>query len=246
MTGIDRSDAAHPHAGDYEGTELVATAHARNYNRWILDALRPHLGRVVVEVGAGRGNFTRALLDESPERLIAIEPSRLLFPKLLEATAHDARVDARLGTLGDAGADLEGVAGSIVYINVLEHIDDHADELGRAFRVLEPGGALCVFVPALRWLASEFDDSVGHHRRYGRAELEALARDAGFEVVETRWFDLLGIATWLLAFRLMRMDMTQGPVIAYDRVAVPVARTLDRLVGPPIGKSLLLIARRPR
>lgn len=245
MTGIDRSDATHPHAGDYEGTELVATAHARNYNRWILDALRPHLGRVVVEVGAGRGNFTRALLDAGSERVIAVEPSRLLFPNLREATAGDARVDARPGTLEDIGADLDGVADSIVYINVLEHIDDHADELGRAFRVLRPGGALCVFVPALSWLSSSFDESVGHHRRYGRAELARLARDAGFDVVATRWFDMFGILTWLVAFRILRMDMTQGPVVAYDRVAVPLARALDRIAGPPVGKSLLLIARKP-
>ena len=245
MTGIDRSDATHPHAGDYEGTELVATAHARNYNGWILNALRPHLGRVVVEVGAGRGNFTRALLDAGPERVIAIEPSRLLFPELREATAGDPRVEARLGTLAEAGAELDGVADSIVYINVLEHIDDHADELVRAHRVLRPGGALCVFVPALSWLSSSFDESVGHHRRYGRAELMRLARDAGFEIVATRWFDMLGILTWLVAFRILRMDMTEGPVVAYDRIAVPVARTLDRLVGPPVGKSLLLIARRP-
>ena len=100
-------------------------------------------------------------------------------------------------------------------------------------------------MPAIAWLTSPFDDSVGHHRRYGRTQLASLVRDAGFEVVEQRWFDLLGVLTWLVAFRLLRMEMNQGPVVAYDRVVVPVARALDRVVGPPAGKSLLLVARRP-
>lgn len=246
MSGIDRADAAHPdaHAGDYEGTELVATAHAKNYNRWILDFLRPHVGRVVVEVGAGRGNFTRALLSLGAERVVAIEPSRLLFPKLRELASADARVDARLGTLGDSGGDLAGSVDSVAYINVLEHIEDDRDELVRAHALLRPGGTLLVFVPALPWLGSHFDESVGHHRRYRRRQLAELVRSAGFDVVDVRWFDMLGVLTWLVAFRLLRMDMNKGPVIAYDRLAVPVARAIDRLTGPPLGKSLLLVGRR--
>ena len=60
-------------AFDYARDELDAMACARNYYRWILDAWRPHLGRVVLEFGAGIGTFSAHLLREPIERPIVSE-----------------------------------------------------------------------------------------------------------------------------------------------------------------------------
>lgn len=230
---------------DYHGDELLATAHARRYNDWILGLIRPALGRVVVEVGAGQGNFTRELLRAGPERLVAIEPSSILLPLLRDATADEPRVDVRAGTLHPLPGDLREAADSVVYINVLEHIADDDAELATAIEALRPGGHLVVFVPALPWLNARFDRAIGHHRRYRMDELRDRAADAGFEIETLRWFDLLGVATWAIAVKLLHLQMRPGNVGFYDRFAVPVARLLDRLTGPPIGKSLVLIARKP-
>ena len=60
---------------------------------------------------------------------------------------------------------------SILYINVLEHIEDDRAELLSAYRALPVGGFLLLFVPALPQLYSKFDRSVGHFRRYYKKEL---------------------------------------------------------------------------
>lgn len=231
--------------GDYEGTELEATAQAHNYNRWILETIRPYLGRVIAEVGAGQGNFTQELLRTDPQRLIALEPSANLFPRLQHAAAGNSRIELHHARLADLSDALTDTADSVVYINVLEHIADDRAELTYAHRVLRPGGHLCIFVPALPWLMTSFDASIGHFRRYLRPELEYLVRNTGFEVVQARYFDLLGVFTWFIAFKLLRLNMATGNVRLYDRFAVPIARMLDRIIRPPLGKSLLLIARRP-
>lgn len=228
---------------DYRGDELVATAHARSYNRWIMQFLRPHLGAVVVEVGAGTGSYTKELLTACPERLIAIEPSTHLFPQL-EETLRDTGVETRHTTLGGAAHEIAGQADAVVYINVLEHIADDAAEIRDAARVLKPGGKLAVFVPALPWLSSRFDREVGHQRRYRRGEIVDLINANGLRVVEARYFDMLGIVIWFLAMRLLGMRMGVGRVRLYDSVLVPVARFLDRVAGPPLGKSLIVIAQR--
>jgi len=230
---------------DYEGSELDATAQAHNYNRWILESIRPFLGAVIAEVGAGQGNFTRELLRTAPHRLIAIEPSAILVPKLRQTTAGIPNLDVHHARLADLSGSLENSVDSLVYINVLEHIADDRSELEHAYRALRPGGSLCVFVPALPSLMTGFDESIGHHRRYRRPDLLHLAESSGFEVVAARYFDLLGALAWLLAFKLLRLHMSTGNVRLYDRLAVPLARVFDRILGPPVGKSLLLIARKP-
>lgn len=231
--------------GDYEGTELEATAQAHNYNRWILDSIRPFLGPVIAEVGAGQGNFTRELAQLHPQRLVAIEPSANLFPRLQHATRGIPGTEVHHGTLDDVATLLADVVDSVVYINVLEHIADDQAELAHAHRLLKPGGTLCIFVPALPWLMTPFDASIGHHRRYRRSQLEHLVRSSGYQVLRSRYFDLFGVLGWLIAFKLLRLQMRTGNVRFYDRFAVPLARVLDRLVQPPLGKSLLLIARKP-
>src|SRR5262245_64262961 len=47
---------------NYPGRELEFMDLAVNYHRWILERLRPYLGRRIVEVGAGTGAFSQLLL----------------------------------------------------------------------------------------------------------------------------------------------------------------------------------------
>src|SRR5688500_18498327 len=144
-----------------------------------MNFLRPHLGDVIVEVGAGTGSYTQELLTTSPQRLIAVEPSSYLFPELQRSLKKYDRVELHHCTLPDVAERLSGQADSVVYVNVLEHIDDDAAEIRDAAKVLRPGGTLCVFVPALPWLSSRFDREVGHHRRYTREQIVELINANG-------------------------------------------------------------------
>jgi hypothetical protein len=39
--------------------------------------------------------------------------------------------------------------------------------------------------------------------------------------------------------------MQSGAVAVYDRVVVPVMRVIEKIAPPPVGKNLLMIARKP-
>jgi hypothetical protein len=135
---------------------------------------------------------------------------------------------------------------AVLYLNVLEHIEDDAAELRRAAEALRPGGALLVFGPALSWLYGELDYKAGHYRRYSVDGLRRLAEAAGFEVVKAGYLDVLGVLPYWLVYRLAGSDSIGGTSIwGYDRVIVPVSRLLQR-VAPDrlIGKNVLLIATR--
>ena len=229
-------------AEHYPGKELEAMASATHYRRWIVDAFAPYLGRHVAEVGAGIGSITRILLERPLDRLVAFEPSTNMFPHLADAVKGHANARAINALFGgeQAGQDYDSVA----YINVLEHVEHEREELLAAYNALRTGGHLLVFVPALAWLYSNFDREVGHFRRYSRDGLERVVAHAGFQVVQARYFDVAGVLPWYLYFTLMGRGMGKGSVSLYDRVVVPPMRVLEGWVAPPLGKNILLVARR--
>ena len=229
-------------AEHYPGKELEAMSSADHYRRWIVAGFAPYLGKKVAEVGAGIGNLSRILLEHPVERLTAFEPSSNMFPLLAATLRGEARATAVHGLFGPAQANQ--AFDSVAYINVLEHVENERDELLAAHAALRPGGHLLVFVPALAWLFSDFDREVGHFRRYSKDGLERVIEHAGFEVVESRWFDLAGVLPWYVHFTLLGRGMGRGSVSLYDRVVVPPMRVVEGLVRPPIGKNVLLVARR--
>ena len=243
------STADHPTpaaARRYEGRDLEAMSFARNYHRWIFDEIRPFLSGDVAEVGAGRGSFSRLLLESPSIRcLFAMEPSPEMFPLLRAELRGEPRAEPRNAFFGEVAAEVEGRLGAAVYVNVLEHVPDDRGELALVHRALAPGGHLCVFVPALPWLYSPFDASIGHQRRYLRAPLVRMVRETGFEVVRARWFDVAGVLPWLVAMKWLRLPMRGGDVRLYDSLVVPVMRRVEAAVPPPLGKNLLVVARKP-
>lgn len=228
----------------YPGRDLEAMGSARRYHAWIRDEFARDVRGDVAEVGAGDGAFSRLLLELRPRSLTMFEPSSAMFarqPANLGGAGSPRRENA---TFTGRAAALQGAFDTMVYVNVLEHIEDDGVELALVHQALRPGGALCIFVPALSWLMSDHDRAIGHHRRYGRAELRGKVEAAGFHVERLHYFDSLGVASWWLCMRMLKLPLNAGSVELYDRAFVPTLRALETRMRPPLGKNLLLVARR--
>jgi hypothetical protein len=113
-----------------------------------------------------------------------------------------------------------------------------------AYQTIRDGGYILLFVPALSWLFSDADRSVGHFRRYHKTPLMTLVEEAGFVVEKTRYFDLAGIIPWYVNFVLLKNTFSADSVALYDKVVVPPMRLFEKLITPPIGKNILLVARK--
>jgi SAM-dependent methyltransferase len=231
------------HFGAAQDLERLGTA--RHFFDWVLDVFDPYLRGRVLEVGAGLGTITRMLVDRYPElSVVALEPAGNVFPDLESYAALTPRVAACRQTLAEYEPDPGNGFDAVVYLNVLEHIADDAQELRLAAEALRPGGALLVFGPALEWLYSELDYHAGHYRRYSLRRLRSLATAAGFDVVSARYFDVLGVVPYLVVYRLSRHDDISGSTLwGYDRVVVPLSRLIQRVLrNPPLGKNVIMIA----
>lgn len=210
---------------------------AENYNAWLLDRARPYLGPRVLDFGAGIGTFSEALAGLADE-LVVVEPD----PDFAEHLR--ARLARYPGARVLETADVEPESlDAVVCFNVLEHIPDHEATLAQLHNLLTPGGHLLLLVPGHAWLFGGIDRAVAHERRYGRDELGALVRDAGFEIVELRRVNPVGALGWLVWSRLLgRETLPQRSTRLYDRL-VPAFRALDQM-ELPLGLSVWSVARR--
>jgi len=233
----------------YTGRELEAMSVAANYHSWILGIFTPYLGRHLVEVGAGLGSFSELILSRHDcETLSLVEPSRDMCEQLRVRASEmppTPRVDVYHASFVEAAPSISAkqLPDSVIYVNVLEHIEDDEGELAAIHNALSPEGRLFIFVPALPWLYGPFDERVGHLRRYTKNEMEGRLQRAGFKIIVSTYFDLLGVAPWWIKYRLFKSaTMQAGAVRFYDRYIVPSARRFESLIKPPIGKNLIVVA----
>lgn len=232
---------------EYVGKDLEAMDFAVNYHRWILELIKPFLGEHLVEVGAGTGSFSELLLETEPKTLSLIEPSAMVETLRTNSAVENSASDVQIfpNIFAEVAEQLKKKQSpdSVIYINVLEHIEDDREELKKVHQTLREKGRVFIFVPALPLLLSEFDKYIGHFRRYRKSELREKCEAAGFRILLSRYFDVAGILPWFVKYRLSKsLTMESGAVQFYDKFVVPVAQPLEKLLPPPIGKNLLVVA----
>lgn len=216
-----------------------------NYNDWIVSQFLPFLTGHTVEIGAGLGTISKRLLPRV-QSLDLIEPAPVMAGQLQEKFANEDHVRVFDQSLEDwQGAPGHDEYDGVVLVNVLEHIkDDHA-AAQTFFRSLKPGGHLMIFVPAMPFLYSKLDFAYGHYRRYTRNSLRNCVAGAGFEIEKLHYVDVAGVLPWWLLNTVMGKTSFHAPSLqVYDKYVVPVTRTCESLLRPPMGKNLILIARK--
>ena len=131
----------------------------------------------VLELGCGNGGMLRLLKDCSPGGTVV---GMDLFAEGLRFARN--RCDCAL-VQGDAGRPPFGEQFQIVgMFDVLEHIEKDVAALLDVRRMLAPGGAIVITVPAHMSLWSYFDVAAHHARRYSTDELATKLNTAGFDV----------------------------------------------------------------
>jgi SAM-dependent methyltransferase len=235
-------------------SELATLRVLVKYHRWIYDESQPFLGERIAEVGGGIGTFSELLLQHhvtsSPRRSLRVfEPAPSLYATLTHACRSRytsllrcGRLTVIHGTFHSAPARFD----TVVLVNVLEHVERDQELVDQIYASLAPGGTVIIFVPALPWLYSALDRMAGHIRRYKKPQLESLCRSSGLEIAKSTYLDMAGVVPWYVINVLGRARSFNAALArVYDRFMVPVTRGIERCCGAPVGKNLLVIARKP-
>ncbi len=226
----------------YVGTELELFATATNWKSYLRGQVAPYLGPDVLEVGAGLGGTTLHLCRGEHDRWVCLEPDPALARRL-EALKSSGLLrpccQVEIGTVHDRPDEQK--YDSLIYMDVIEHIQDDASELVRAGQLLRPGGHVVALCPAHQWLYSPFDAAIGHHRRYTKKTIAALT-PPGLRLVRLRYLDAVGILASLANRLILNQSMpTLKQVAFWDRVLVRLSRVVDPVTAYSLGKSVLAI-----
>jgi ubiquinone/menaquinone biosynthesis C-methylase UbiE len=151
-------------------------------------------GDTVLDLGAGAGEFSAALL-EAGAAPIAVD---VAAEALRRARQRVPGLDARLWH-EDEPLPVEDASVDAVWVGeVIEHVVDVAPWLSEVRRVLRPGGTLLLTTPdhgpgtllalalSPRRFAAHFEPRSDHVRFFSRRTLGALLDDLGFDVAELR------------------------------------------------------------
>ena len=224
----------------YAGNELETFAHATNWKAYLRHAMAPYIAGDVLEVGAGIGATMQALRDGRERSWTCLEPDPAMAEELRRLTAgRERRTAVITGTVADLPATPS--FDTILYVDVLEHIEDDAGELRQSALRLRPGGHLIVMSPAHQFLYSAFDKRIGHFRRYNASQLRA-AGPHDLALAHLTYLDATGLLLSGANRLLLRSSMpTLAQVLTWDRWFVPVSRRIDPLFGGKLGKSILAV-----
>ncbi len=221
-------------------------AEAKNYFAWQGRLVTPELGRRVVEVGCGLGNFTGMLLDR--ETVIALDVEPECIQRLKRRYPNRPNLLAFAGDAG--GPEFSGLAefhpDSCVCLNVLEHIQDDRKALSAMASILVPRGVIVLLVPAFQALYGPIDKSLGHFRRYSRASIAALAEATGLRIRKARYMNVVGFLGWWTNAHIFRLEVqSERQIRVFDRYLVPLMSRLESWARPPFGQSLFVVLQKP-
>ncbi|MBI5841478.1 MAG: class I SAM-dependent methyltransferase [Chloroflexi bacterium] len=231
----------------YIGKELEIFAKALRWKAYFKSEIDACIGKRVLEVGAGLGANTGILCDGSQTEWVCLEPDAELLGTIrskIERGEFPRCCTARGGFVSDLPA--EESFDTILYMDVLEHIEKDWLELENACKHLTIGGKLIVLSPAHNFLYSPFDKSIGHYRRYANKSISAIT-PADCRIVKLIQLDLLGIFTSLANRFFLRQPIpSEKQILFWDRNIVPISKFFDRFAGYRFGRSIICVWERVR
>jgi hypothetical protein len=218
---------------------------ARNLPGFLCSKLRPGpvlvLGASEVALRAARRHDV-VVLDWNRRRLSELSVCARERGLALDGVCRDPDRES-------LGVPLRSLANAIC-LDVLERSRDDVALLDRIRRSLEPEGRLVLRVRAGRWVREEQDRDSRPARPYDPASLRTSLDAAGFQVLEIRHWNLLGVPAAFLWDRCLRrphrddgrMPASERPRHWWDSVADQWFVAVENRVALPVGVSLVATA----
>ena len=220
--------------------DLEIMSNSVNYRQWIFDNVKDAMGRRIIELGAGIGNFTSMFSEKELVVAIdnyapAVEVMRKKFLSFPNIVPLQMDIEGpELISLRKYEAD------TVVCINVLEHLLDDSEALSKMNAILPSGGKFILLVPAFEFLLGTIDHVVGHQRRYSKKELSSKLREASFRINDLYFMNIIAVFGWYLNNRILkRQEESLSQVLIFDKYITPWLKLIEQAVRPPFGLSLV-------
>lgn len=228
----------------YKGVKTLEVLEgADNYNNWIAGTIGKYINSPALEIGAGTGNISsyfkekkNLVITDNDEELVSVLRNK--FKKRKNISVEVLDISKQLGIINNKFK-------TVYSVNVLEHIKDDLKALRNMNKLLQKKGRVVLLVPAKKRAYTKLDESLGHIKRYEKQELNDLLEKSNFQVEHLEYFNMVGLASWLLRDRLSRNhnNLKKSHVKTFDFI-VPFLKQIEPQRGLPIGISLIAVGKK--
>jgi hypothetical protein len=220
---------------NYPGWELKYFDKANNFRNYQFSLIKNNIKGNVAEVGPGNGINCESYSYLS-NKIDLYEPTKSLYKKLKKKFFYD-----NVNIINTQFISKKKYQ-TIIYLDVLEHIEDWENELILAYKSLKKNGSLIINVPAWQYLYSDFDRDVGHYKRFCKKEFYCINKYLKNSILYMKYYDCIGFLLSLISRLFVSNYRHNFPSkIKMWNYLVKLSKILDFFLFHKIGKSLLVI-----
>tara|TARA_Y100000310_G_C20688153_1_gene820447 strand:+ start:2415 stop:3125 length:711 start_codon:yes stop_codon:yes gene_type:complete len=205
--------------------------------KYIILQIKDYLKDNILEVGAGYGSFTKSYMNNFKDILL-LDSDKKNIKSLIKKFDENKNIKV----LKSEVKDLEQNFNTIIYFNVLEHIETDILEIENSIQKLNIGGHLIILVPAHQKLYSKLDRAVGHYRRY---DINFFKKNIfkGAQIVELKYLDIFGYLLYFLNKFFFKEETfpTKLKIFIWDKIFTPFTIIVDFLFRYKFGKNILCV-----
>ena len=225
---------------DYPGLELENFDKAVIWRKYIYLLIKKYINNNLLEVGAGIGSFTKNY-EKKIRNLTLSETDDSNF-NLLTSKFKDKN---NIKVINTFTSQISETFNTIMYLNVLEHIEKDVEEINQALKKLKANGHLIILVPAHNELYGKFDEVIGHFKRYKTDFFKSL-KLTNAEVLELYYLDSLGYLLYYLNKIFFKEEIypTKLKIFLWDKLFTPFSMILDKLLYYKFGKNVMCVIKK--
>ncbi|MDA9852530.1 class I SAM-dependent methyltransferase [Candidatus Pelagibacter sp.] len=222
---------------NYPGKELEIFDKANFWRNYLFLLIKKFIGKKVLEVGAGIGSFSKIYIKQDVEATLSeIDDFNYHSLKKTFSSKNNIKISNELIENIDETFD------TILYLSVLEHIENDKKEIKNALEKLQDGGNLIICVPAHNFMYSNFDREIGHFRRYESNFFNML--DLKNATLKKNYFiDSFGFLLYFFNKIIFSKEVypSKIKVFVWDKIFIPITYIFDFISFYKLGKNIVCI-----
>ncbi len=220
---------------NYPGWELKYFDKAKNFRKYQFNLIKKNIKGNIAEIGPGNGVFLKYYIKNS-KNIYLYEPTFAFYKNLKKNRLKKIRIINKKFKLKKNFFD------TILYLDVIEHIDNDLKEIKNAYKSLRKGGKLIINVPAYQHLYSQFDKDIDHLRRYSKSDFIKILNKLKIYRYQIIYFDSIGYMLSLLSKIFVKNYRNHfAKKIKIWNNLMHISKFFDKILFHCFGKSLLVI-----
>ena len=224
----------------YPGKELEIFDKASFWRNYLFLLTKKYFGKKILEVGAGIGSFTNIYKNKNLQIYLSeIDNNNFEILKKKFLNLKEIRVEKKFIH------HIEEKFDTILYLSVLEHIENDKKEINDAINKLDLNGHLIICVPAHNYMYSNFDKEIGHFKRYEEDFFRKLNL-SNATIKKVFFIDSFGYLLYFFNKLIFSKEVypSKFKVLIWDKIFIPLTYIFDFLTFYKVGKNIICIIKK--